>query len=178
MKRIFPLSLLLVLPWAMAQEMNRCNVAGKIVIQETPCAAAQRTPAQLQADVAAARRANEKSRNLDQILAEGRPLVIPPDASATWLVLEKTGAPGDELHTITTRRIGRSGTTWSKREYDCLRSTVRYLGTGNSLDAMRASKPDPALAPIVSNSIADHLGREACRNYDVAPFAVGGKGNS
>lgn len=177
MKNIAPLCLLLMLPTAWAQEMNRCTVGGKVVIQEAPCASGPKSADRVRAEVAANHLANAPARNINQVLAEGKPLVIPSDASATWVVLEKTGAPADELHTITTKRSGPSGVSWSKREYNCLRWTVRYLGTGSTPEQMRASAADARPAPITQGSIADHLGREACRNYDIAPFGAGGKGN-
>lgn len=178
MKYLTPLCLFLVLPAAMAQEMNRCQVGGEVVIQEAPCAApVKKSAAQLRADIAAAKPGNERAKNLDQVLAQGRPLTIAVDPAATWLVLEITGASSEALHTITTKRVGSSGETWSKREYNCRYSTVRYLGTSDSLEKMRASKPDPAMTQIGARTIADYLGREACRNYDAVPFAAGGKGN-
>jgi hypothetical protein len=86
---------------------------------------------------------------------------VPSDAKASFDVLEK-GALG-EWRTIITKRTGPSGTTYSQRAYDCRANTVKYLGSGESLGAMKASKPDPNLAPIVPGSIAYFVGLEACR---------------
>lgn len=92
----------------------------------------------------------------------GEPFKIPSDAKASYVVLEKSGK-GD-IKTIVTRREGSSGVSFSKREYDCKRKLVRYLGSGDTLEQMSRSKPDPKLAPIVQGSIADYVGGIACRS--------------
>ncbi|EID64666.1 hypothetical protein ECW26_48270 [Escherichia coli W26] len=40
---------------------------------------------------------------------------------------------------------------------------VKYLGSGETLEQMKNSKPDPKMGGIVSGSIADYVGREACK---------------
>lgn len=89
------------------------------------------------------------------------PLTVPSDAGAQYFVLEKSG-PNPE-RTIVTRRIGSSGTTYSRRLYNCNDNTVKYLGTGDSIVAMNNSRPDPKMTPIVEGSIAYYVGRYACR---------------
>ena len=87
-------------------------------------------------------------------------LSVPSDSKATYLVLEKAGKGA--VRTIITKRSGSSGESFSKREYDCSRSLVRYLGTGDTPQEMRASRPKDQLSPIVSGSIAYWVGVEAC----------------
>lgn len=89
------------------------------------------------------------------------PLSVPSDAKAKYFVLEK-GNNG-AMRTIVTKRVGPSGTSYSKRQYDCKAGKVKYLGTGDSLQEMSKSRPDPNMAPIVQGSIAHHVGMEACK---------------
>lgn len=92
--------------------------------------------------------------------AQGSPLDVPSDAKATYYVLQKSGA--GPLRKIVTHRRGPSGESFSTREYDCKRDLVRYLGTGDTLAEMKASKPDKAMSPIVTGSIAYYVGIKAC----------------
>lgn len=94
-------------------------------------------------------------------LAAEKALNIPSDPNARFAVLEVGGDWPNR--TIVTRRTGPSGTSYSKRLYDCAAMTVKYLGSGDTLAQMDASPPDPRMGPIVAGSIADYVGREACR---------------
>jgi hypothetical protein len=93
---------------------------------------------------------------------EGTPLNVPSDAGAQYFVLEKAGTP--DLRTIVTKRVGSSGTTYSRREVNCAQRTVRYLGTGDTKEQMNAGPADPAMGPIMPGSIADVVASEACRD--------------
>lgn len=93
--------------------------------------------------------------------AKETPLVVPTDAKAKYAILEVAGAWPSR--TIITRRVGPSGTTYSKRLYNCANNTVKYIGTGDTLEEMARSKPDPKMAPIVPEAIADYVGRRACK---------------
>lgn len=86
---------------------------------------------------------------------------VPSDPNAQYFVLEKGGSGA--LRTIVTKRVGPSGTGYSKRLYNCTDNMVKYLGTGDSLTAMDASLDDPEMAPIVRGSIAYYIGIEACK---------------
>jgi hypothetical protein len=88
------------------------------------------------------------------------PISIPSDSRALYVVLEK-GGRGDE-RIIVTKRVGSSGTSYSRRVYNCRENTVKYLGTGDTLAAMNSSSPDPRMGPIVEGSIAYYVGRYAC----------------
>jgi hypothetical protein len=93
--------------------------------------------------------------------AADKPFKIPTDAKAKYWVLEMGGQWPNR--TIVTKRVGSSGTSYSKRLYDCANSTVKYLGSGDTLADMANSKPDKKMAPIVPESIADYVGRRACK---------------
>jgi hypothetical protein len=88
------------------------------------------------------------------------PFTVPSDARANFYILEK-GNQGNE-RVIVTKREGPSGTSYSKRLYNCADHTVKYLGTGDSLEAMDVSPADPAMGPIVEGSIAYYVGLQAC----------------
>lgn len=94
-------------------------------------------------------------------LAAERDLDIPTDAKAKYTILAIGGKWPDR--TIVTRRIGSSGTSYSKRIYNCSNNTVKYLGSGDTLVEMGRSHPDPKMVPIVQQSIADYVGRQACK---------------
>ena len=98
---------------------------------------------------------------IPQFKQEGAPLLVPSDLKAQFFVLERGGTIARP--TIVTKRVGPSGTTFSRREYDCAARTVRYLGTGESMTEMNAGSPDPNMAPIVDGAIADYVGRAACK---------------
>lgn len=85
---------------------------------------------------------------------------VPSDPKGVFTVLD-IGKKGD-LVTITTKRVGSSGTAYSQRAYDCNMRKVMYLGSGETLEQMKSSKPDDHLSPIFEGSIADYVGREAC----------------
>ncbi|MDZ5457879.1 hypothetical protein [Azohydromonas lata] len=85
---------------------------------------------------------------------------IPSDPKATYAVLERGG--NGNIRTITYRRSGPSGQSYSKREYDCNAAKTRYLGTGDTMEAMKGSKPEPSRYGIVDGSIASYLGGLAC----------------
>ncbi|MDR4899357.1 hypothetical protein RF656_21860 [Yersinia kristensenii] len=88
-------------------------------------------------------------------------LTVPSDSKAEYTVLSK-GTQGD-LKTIVTKRSGSSGVSYSERAYDCNNHTVKYLGSGDTLEQMKASGADKNMGEIFTGSIADFVGREACK---------------
>lgn len=88
-------------------------------------------------------------------------LSVPSDSGAQFFVLEKGGST--EARTIVTKRVGSSGTSYSKRLYNCKYNNVKYLGTGSTLSEMETSKPDANMASIFDGSIAYYVGIEACK---------------
>ncbi len=85
---------------------------------------------------------------------------IPSDLNAKYFVVGKGGNLPNPI--LITKRVGQSGTSYSKRIFDCNSNTVKYLGTGSSIEEMNRSKPDQNMAPLVKGSIADYLWRHAC----------------
>lgn len=88
---------------------------------------------------------------------EGTPITISSDSNAQYFILENAN------QTITTKRIGSSGTSYSKRLYDCGKRTVKYLGTEDTKEAMEQSAPDAEMGPISNGSIAYELSLEVCK---------------
>ncbi|WP_040903933.1 hypothetical protein [Yokenella regensburgei] len=86
---------------------------------------------------------------------------VPTDTKASYTILDKTR--NGDIATITTKREGPSGVSYSKRQYDCNAWTVKYLGDGESIEQMNSSAPDPNMAPIVDRSIAYYIGQKACQ---------------
>lgn len=86
---------------------------------------------------------------------------IPTDSKAKYTIIDKT--INGTMATITTMREGLSGVSYSQRLYDCAAWTVKYLGDGDTLEQMKASKPDESMSSIVDNSIAYYIGQRACK---------------
>jgi len=106
--------------------------------------------------------AKQKTQETRVITFSGeKQLNVPSDPKATFFILEK-GGKGIE-RTIVTKRVGPSGTTYSRRLYNCTNNTVKYLGSGDTMSAMISSKADPSMAPIVQGAIAYYVGLEACK---------------
>lgn len=95
---------------------------------------------------------------------EETPIVINSD-TAKYFVLEKNMKVNNNknLRSIVTKRVGSSGTTYSKRLYDCKNNTVKYLGTGDSIEAMNKSKEDEKMGAIFNGSIAYEVGLIICK---------------
>lgn len=98
------------------------------------------------------------------VCADAIKFKVPSDPKARYTIIERTGT--GKIRQIVTKREGPSGASYSKREYDCQAATVRYIGTGDSLAEMRASKPDKRMAPVVDESIASYVGGAACEGYN------------
>lgn len=93
--------------------------------------------------------------------AAEEPVNVPADENAQYFVLEKSGSDAERI--IVTKRVGPRGTTYSKRLYNCTESTVKYLGTGDSLEEMAASEADLNMEPIAPGTIGYYVGVEACK---------------
>ena len=85
---------------------------------------------------------------------------IPSDQRAEHLVLERGEWEG--MPTLLTKRVGPSGATYALRVFDCVAATTKYLGAGDSLAALRNSRPDPHMGPLVEGSIAYYKWRHVC----------------
>jgi hypothetical protein len=91
---------------------------------------------------------------------EGTPLAVPSDPGAQYFVLERGGTRARP--TIVTKRVAAGGASYARREFDCAARTFRYLGDGETREAMDASVPQATFGPLVAGSISDDVGRAAC----------------
>lgn len=106
----------------------------------------------------------ELQKNLTNTTKEGTPIVISSD-TAKYFVLEKNMKVNNnkDLRSIVTKRVGSSGVSYSKRLYDCKNNTVKYLGSGDTIEQMNKSKEDVKMSPIVNGSIAYEVGLIICK---------------
>ena len=63
-------------------------------------------------------------------------LHVPSDPNANYFLLESR--PLKNNLSVVTRRVGSSGESYSKREFDCKNSQFRYLGDGHTVAEMNA----------------------------------------
>lgn len=97
------------------------------------------------------------------VAAAEKPLAVPTDPRAKYTVVDiKMGADGNIE--IVTHRIGPSGESYSKRLVNCRINKFKYLGDGDTIAEMNASKPSPNMSPLVEGSISDYVVKYACAN--------------
>ncbi|WP_417824194.1 hypothetical protein [Thalassospira lucentensis] len=94
--------------------------------------------------------------------AQAQAISVPSD-SANYELLDLSNR-ADGTVEITTKRQGKSGESYSKRLVDCKNWTAKYLGDGDSLDKMKASKPDAEMWPLTKGSISSHIAAYACKH--------------
>lgn len=87
-------------------------------------------------------------------------IFVPTDSGAQYFLIERAGTQNRPI--LTTKRVGPSGTSYARREFDCNANTFRYLGDGDTLEEMKASRPDKTMSPLVRESISEYIGRLAC----------------
>lgn len=91
---------------------------------------------------------------------ESEPLAVPSDPRARYFVVERAGTAARPV--ITTKRVGPSGTSYARREFDCGARRVRYLGEGDTKAEADRPNEEPNLSSIVDGSIADYVRGAAC----------------
>jgi len=94
---------------------------------------------------------------------EGESILVPSDPGATYLLLRWSRLPNGNLEAVT-RRDGRSGTSFARREIDCDAMTFRYLGEGDTLEQALADSPNPGqMSELTSQSISTYVSEFVCR---------------
>lgn len=96
-------------------------------------------------------------------VAVGKPYKIESDPSATYYNLEFGGR--GTLRTIVTKREGKSGTSYAKREIDCNARTFRYLGEGDTLAEAKRSNGNFPMGHLTDRSISSYVADQACASY-------------
>lgn len=128
--------------------------------------------------VALMRQTDEQPRLTDAPVISQEPAVQSPvirvlsDANGIYtaeLVTKMT----DGLAHIVSKRVGSSGTTYTKRECKCAAATYRTLGSGDTLDRMQSSPMDPKHTPLVMGP--DGMGSSAFHVCQYACAAIGSR---
>jgi hypothetical protein len=63
---------------------------------------------------------------------------------------------------VLVKQVGPRVTYYIKREYDCEAHSLRYLGEGESLEAVAESQPERDMRAISEGSISDQLAKYVC----------------
>lgn len=92
--------------------------------------------------------------------AAQKPISIPHDPGAQHALVEKSGHAKQRV--VVTRREGMLGVLYSRHVYNCERSTVALLGTGDSLENLDSATPLSGMLPVVEDSTAYYIAAEAC----------------
>lgn len=106
-------------------------------------------------------------------LAFATPLHASFDPSAQYAIVEISGAP-EELSVIT-QRTGISGTSYSARQFNCVTRTVRFMGSGTSLQDLAGARPDDEATPIFKGSLSRDISDVACNSNSPTPNAPTGQ---
>jgi len=94
---------------------------------------------------------------------EGESISVPSDPGATYRLLRWSRLPNGNLEAVT-RRDGRSGTSFARREIDCDAMTFRYLGEGDTLEQASADSPNPGeMGELTTQSISTYVSEFVCR---------------
>ena len=89
------------------------------------------------------------------------PIVVPSDPGATYELIEWRRMPNGHRMAMT-KRVGPSGTTFTRREIDCQGMRFRYLGEGDSLEEARLDRPSVDLGPLTPESISTYVSQHVC----------------
>jgi hypothetical protein len=82
---------------------------------------------------------------------------------ATYQLLSWSELPNGHRVALT-RRDGRSGTSYARREIDCRGRGFRYLGEGDTRQQAEADSPNPGpMAELVPGSISTEISEFVCR---------------
>lgn len=88
---------------------------------------------------------------------------VASDPSAAYRLLSLSKMANGNLQ-VTTGRVGRSGTSFARREVNCRAMTFRYLGEGDTLtQAMRNAPNRGRMTEAMSTSISGEVSRFACK---------------
>jgi len=95
-------------------------------------------------------------------------LPIPSDVNGKYFILERSGSK--KMPILVTKRVGKSGTSYSKKIFDCKAGTAKYLENGETLSKMTVLKPD-RFGPIVEGSLMYYKWCHACGELPI-PFEL------
>lgn len=104
----------------------------------------------------------------------GATIGVPTDLKASYSV-ESVSKTKAGMVRIISKRIGPSGTSYSHRECNCAKSTFRYIGDGETVEAMNARKPDTAFTKLVGNNGQGSVSYHVCAHACTTVKTVGGR---
>lgn len=93
--------------------------------------------------------------------AAGEPARLDLKSSGEYFLVEKGGSTTKP--TLVVRRVGPSGTSYTKRAFDCEARTAMHVGSGDTLETMAKARPDGEMAPLVKDSVTEQLWHMACK---------------
>lgn len=94
----------------------------------------------------------------------GDNIPVSSDLRAVYEVVEISGKAAGRVK-ILSKRTGPSGTSYSRRECDCVGNAFRYLGDGATMAAMRASPPEKTMTRLTAGSVSSYVCQFACVYY-------------
>ncbi len=94
------------------------------------------------------------------VLADETPIQIDTDLDGDYFIVERSGDGGKPV--LVVKRALPDYVYFTKREFDCAAHTVRYLGEGESLDAVAKSEAEAEMGAIEPDSISDQLAKLVC----------------
>lgn len=83
------------------------------------------------------------------------------DSEARYFVVEKGGTAAKP--TLVLKRVGSSGTSYTKRAFDCEARTAVLVASGKTLETMDKPKPEAEMRPLTKDSVTEQLWRHVCR---------------
>ncbi|ROL63048.1 hypothetical protein [Pseudomonas vranovensis] len=94
------------------------------------------------------------------------------DQDARYSIVSVSGDPSQR--TVITQRVGISGTSYSARQFDCTARTVRFMGSGASLEDLQHAEADNELTPIFKGSLSRAISQAVCDESVQAGTAADG----
>jgi len=100
---------------------------------------------------------------------EGFAIGAPSDPGAEYRILSITRMPNGNLEVLS-RRDGRSGTSFARREIDCDAETYRYLGEGDTREQALRDGPNPGpMSEVTGTSASSDVLSAACARGPFEP---------
>ena len=87
---------------------------------------------------------------------------VPTDPRASYFIVSKTKLANGNLQVVS-RRVGPSGTSYSRREINCGGMRFRYTGEGDTLSEINQPYSKGAMGPLTEGSISTYIALAACR---------------
>jgi hypothetical protein len=87
---------------------------------------------------------------------------VPSDPGAKYQILGLKRISGSIVE-VTSQREGPSGTSFARREVDCVANKFRYTGDADSMEEMSTQNLGGPMGGLVSGSISDVISKFACR---------------